>query len=86
MDSKLAYGTVTPVDSGLVVGFRYIAAGFPQKIFSTWVDGSVAIGDVSGDGKGDVIAPTSKGYIYAFNDSGQVVPGFPLVAKMFMLS
>lgn len=81
---ELAYGTVTAVDSGLVWAWNLqgtLLPGFPQKIFATWVDGSVAIADVSGDGKGDVIAPTSKGYIYAFNDSGQVVPGFPLVAE-----
>ncbi|QOJ28514.1 MAG: VCBS repeat-containing protein [Ignavibacteriales bacterium] len=81
---ELAYGTVTAVDSGLAWAWKLdgtLLPGFPQRIFATWVDGSVAIGDVSGDGKGDVIVPTSKGAIYAFTDSAQLVPGFPLIAE-----
>lgn len=81
---ELAYGTVTPVDSGLAWAWKLdgtLLPGFPQRIYATWVDGSVAIADVSGDGKGDVIVPTSKGAIYAFTDSAQLVPGFPLIAE-----
>lgn len=81
---EIAYGNVVPVDSGKVYVWDLqgnILPGFPQKIWSTWVDGSVAIGDVSGDGLGDVIVPTSKGFIYAFKYDGSIVPGFPVQAE-----
>jgi hypothetical protein len=81
---ELAYGNVTAVDSGKVYVWDLqgnILPGFPQKIWATWVDGSVAIADVSGDGLSDVIVPTSKGFIYAFKHDGTIVPGFPLEAE-----
>ncbi len=81
---EIAYGNVNAVDSGKVYVWDLqgnILPGFPQKIWSTWVDGAVAIADVSGDGLSDVIVPTSKGFIYAFKYDGSIVPGFPLQAE-----
>jgi hypothetical protein len=81
---EIAYGSVRAVDSGKVFVWDLqgnILPGFPQKIWATWVDGSVAIADVSGDGLSDVIVPTSKGFIYAFKHDGSIVPGFPLEAE-----
>jgi hypothetical protein len=81
---EIAYGNVNAVDSGKVYVWDLqgnILPGFPQKIWSTWVDGAVAIGDVSGDGLSDVIVPNSKGFLYAFKYDGTIVPGFPLQAE-----
>jgi len=81
---EIAYGNVNPVDSGKVYVWDIngnILPGFPQKIWATWVDGAVAIADVSGDGLSDVIVPTSKGFIYAFKYDGSIVPGFPVQAE-----
>lgn len=82
---EIAYGGVEAVDSGKVWAFSLDGAlvpGFPGRVYRTWVDGSVAIADVDGDGKGDVVCGTNgvssePGLICAFNYLGQVVQGFP---------
>lgn len=81
---EFAFGSVQAVGEGKVWVWDIngnLLPNFPQPIFATWVDGSVAIGDVSGDGFPDVVAPTSQGFIYAFDRLGQLVPGFPLEAE-----
>ncbi len=83
---ELAYGGVEAVDSGKVWVYNLSGAllpGYPARVFRTWVDGSVAIADVDGDGKGDVICGTNgvsnkPGLIRAFNHLGREVTGFPL--------
>ncbi len=39
---------------------------------------SVAVGDVDGDGRPDVVASDASGYVFAFNRWGRVLPGFPV--------
>lgn len=83
---EIAYGGVEAVDSGKVWAFGLdgsLLPGYPARVYRTWVDGSVAIADVDGDGKGDVVCGTNgvsnkPGLICAFNYLGQVVQGFPL--------
>ena len=84
---ELAYGGVEAVDSGKVWAYNLsgvLMPGYPARVYRTWVDGSVAIADVDGDGKGDVVCGTNgvsnkPGIICAFNYLGQAVQGFPLI-------
>ncbi|MBI5474427.1 MAG: T9SS type A sorting domain-containing protein [Ignavibacteriae bacterium] len=84
---ELAYGGVEAVDSGKVWAYNLsgtLMPGFPARVYRTWVDGSVAIADVDGDRKGDVVCGTNgvsnkPGVIYAFNHLGQVAQGFPII-------
>jgi hypothetical protein len=83
---EIAYGGVEAVDSGKVWVYDLsgnLLPGYPARVFRTWVDGSVAIADVDGDGKGDVVCTTNgvtnnPGLVRAFNYLGQELPGFPL--------
>jgi len=83
---EIAYGGVEAIDSAKVWVYNLsglLLPGFPAKVFRTWVDGSVAIADIDGDGLGDVVCGTNgttskPGLIYAFNHMGQVLPDFPL--------
>lgn len=83
---ELAYGGVEAIDSGKVWVYKLAGSllpGYPARVFRTWVDGSVAIADVDGDGKGDVVCGTNgisnkPGLIRAFNYLGREVQGFPL--------
>jgi len=84
---ELAYGGVEAVDSAKVWVYALngnLLPGYPAKVYRTWVDGSVAIADVDGDGVGDVVCGTNgtsskPGMIRAFNYLGQEVNGFPLM-------
>ncbi|MDL1891274.1 T9SS type A sorting domain-containing protein [Sphingobacteriales bacterium CHB3] len=84
---ELAYGGVEAVDSGKVWAYDLsgnLLPGYPARVFRTWVDGSVAIADVDGDGNGDVVCGTNgvsnkPGVICGFNHLGQTVQGFPLM-------
>jgi hypothetical protein len=83
---ELAYGGVEAVDSGKVWVYNLsgtLLPGFPARVYRTWVDGSVAIADVDGDGKGDVVCGTNgvssaPGRICAFNYRGETISGFPI--------
>jgi len=84
---EIAYGGVEAVDSGKVWAYSLngdLLPGYPARVYRTWVDGSVAIADVDGDGLGDVVCGTNgvsgkPGVIRAFNHMGQEVNGFPLI-------
>lgn len=91
---ELAYGGVEAIDLGKVWAYSLsgtLLAGYPAAVFRTWVDGSVAIADVSGDGWGDVVCGTNgvsdkPGLIRAFRYNGQEVPDFPLSPPFTVLS
>jgi len=84
---EIAIGTVLAVDSGMVYVFNFdgtLRPGFPQLVYRTWVEESVALADVSGDGLPDVVATTNgtssaPGAVWAFDYQGNVVSGFPIV-------
>ncbi len=84
---EIAIGTVLAVDSGMVYVFNFdgtLKPGFPQLVYRTWVEESVALADVSGDGLPDVVATTngtsnSPGAVWAFDYQGNTVSGFPIV-------
>ena len=38
----------------------------------------IAVGDLFGDGQLDVVASTDNAFVYAWNSSGQLLPGFPV--------
>ncbi|MBZ0199670.1 MAG: T9SS type A sorting domain-containing protein, partial [Ignavibacteriaceae bacterium] len=81
---EIAFGNVMAVDSAKVWVWNLkgnLLKNYPQKVYATWVDGSVALADVSGDSLPDVIAPTNDGLIYAFDKNGSLVSGFPLEAE-----
>ena len=84
---EIAIGTVLAVDSGMVYVFNFdgtLKPGFPQLVNRTWVEESVALADVSGDGLPDVVATTNgtsnfPGVVWAFDYQGNVISGFPIV-------
>ncbi len=84
---EIAIGTALAVDSGMVYVYNYdgsLRTGFPMLVNATWVEESVVMGDVSGDGLPDVIATTNglsndPGKVWAFDHQGNVVSGFPLI-------
>lgn len=81
---EIAFGNVRAVDSAKVWVWDLkgnLLKNFPQKVYASWVDGSVALADVSGDGLPDVVAPTNDGLIYAFDKDAALVTGFPLEAE-----
>ncbi|MFZ0389899.1 MAG: T9SS type A sorting domain-containing protein, partial [Calditrichia bacterium] len=83
---EIAIGTVFAIDSGMVYVFNFdgsLKSGFPQLVNRTWVEGSVALEDVSGDGLPDVVATTNgtttkPGMVWAFDYQGNVVSGLPI--------
>ncbi len=85
----IAIGTVLAVDSGMVYLFNYdgsLKSGFPKLVYATWVEESVVLADVSGDGLPDVVATTNglsndPGKVWAFDYQGQVVDGFPIITE-----
>ncbi|HEX2394472.1 MAG TPA: S8 family serine peptidase [Bacteroidales bacterium] len=76
------FGTLSSCSvSSEVHGFRNngtVLPGWPQKVFgSVW---SVpALADVNGDNFADILVITDKGYIYAWNNDGSMVNGFPIL-------
>lgn len=85
-DLEIAFGSVEAVDLGRIYAFHHDGTpveGFPQLVGATWVNGSVAIADVSGDGLPDIIGTTNgllndPGRIVAFDWQGNMVLDFPL--------
>ncbi|MEL6821626.1 MAG: FG-GAP-like repeat-containing protein [Calditrichota bacterium] len=83
---EIAYGTIEAVDSARVWLFDnsgQIMPGFPQPVFATWVEESVVLEDVSGDGLADIICGTNGvgsdyAKVWAFDHNGNVVPDFPI--------
>jgi hypothetical protein len=86
---EIAIGTALAVDSGMVYVYNYdgsLKSGFPTMVNATWVEESVALADVSGDGLPDVIATTNgvsndPGKVWAFDYRGDVVDGFPILTE-----
>lgn len=86
---EIGFGTVQAVGLGEVYVWNLngtVLTGFPRGVYATWVDGSTAMGDVSGDGIPDIIAPTNGGKIYAFNMTGDSVSGFPVSSEATYLN
>ena len=83
---EIAYGTVEAVDLGKVWLFSHtgqLMPGFPQPVFATWVEESVSLEDVSGDGLPDIVCGTNGvgsdyAQLWAFDYQGNVVDGFPI--------
>ncbi|MGH1362403.1 MAG: T9SS type A sorting domain-containing protein [Calditrichia bacterium] len=83
---EIAYGTVEAVDSARVWLFSnsgQIIPGFPKPVFATWVEESVVLEDVSGDGLADIICGTNGvgsdyAQLWAFDYQGNVIPDFPI--------
>ncbi len=88
-DLEIAFGSVEAVDLGRVYAWHHDGTpveGFPQLVGATWVDGSVAIADVSGDSLPDIIATTNgllddRGHVVAFDWRGNMAANFPLFAN-----
>ncbi len=89
MIPEIAIGVAQAVDSGLVYVFNYdgsLKSGFPRLVNATWVEESVVIADVSGDGLPDVVATTNglsndPGKVWAFDYQGNTVSGFPIITE-----
>ncbi len=86
-DPEIAYGTIQAVDSGKVWLWDHNAnllPGFPQPVFATFVEESVVLEDVSGDGLADIVCGTNgvgsndPAQVWAFDFQGQVVDQFPI--------
>jgi len=83
---EIAYGTIEAVDSARVWLFDnagQIMPGFPQPVFATWVEESVVLEDVSGDGLADIVCGTNGvgsdyAKVWAFDHTGSVIPDFPI--------
>jgi len=83
---EIAYGTVEAVDSARVWLFNnsgQIMPGFPKPVFATWVEESVVLEDVSGDGLADIICGTNGvgsdyAQLWAIDYQGNVIPDFPI--------
>jgi hypothetical protein len=86
---EIGFGSVEAVSLGKVLVWNLdgtLLPGYPQAVFATWVDGSTAMADVSGDGVVDIIAPTSQGKIFAFDMNGDSVTGFPVSSQATILN
>jgi hypothetical protein len=86
---EFGYGIVQAVGLGAVYVFKMngqLLPGYPNQVFATWVDGAVAMADVSGNGLPDVIAPSSQGQVFAFNAIGDSVAGFPVKSEATSLN
>lgn len=86
---EVGFGSAEAINLGKVFVWKLngtMLPGFPQLVNATWVDGSTAMADVSGDGVDDIIAPNNLGKIYAFNMSGAVVSGFPVSSQASTLN
>ncbi len=83
---EIAYGTAEPVDLGKIWVFEHdgtLKDNFPQPVLATWVEESVILADVSGDGLPDVIGGTNgvsndPARVWAFDHLGNTVNGFPI--------
>lgn len=57
---------------------RGFASGeLPRTVFAS-ITGTPAVGDLDGDGRLEVVAGDSMGRVYAWNASGELLPGFPV--------
>ncbi len=54
------------------------AGGAIPPTFRQGVIGTVAVGDLEGDGIADVVAGTIQGQVFAFSADGSLKPGFPV--------
>jgi hypothetical protein len=56
-----------------------IHPGYPLYV-GQWIEKTpVTIADVNGDGNNEMLLPTYSGRVYAWNASGSLLPGFPLI-------
>jgi hypothetical protein len=66
----------TDVQGGLHEGSAAFASGAVSPVHDG-VMGTVAIGDIDGDGAPEVVAATIQGQLYAWDSAGALKPGFP---------
>lgn len=52
--------------------------GFPVSTHQTIADESLAVGDLDGDGKQEIVVGTTNGRVYAFHADGSAVFGWPV--------
>jgi len=80
LDVVVGTGTMMPAPAGSVVyAFDRNGRDLPGWPAATGgrVMGSPAIGDISGDGRPDVVVPAEDGRIYAFDRGGRSLAGWP---------
>ncbi|MFC1555501.1 FG-GAP-like repeat-containing protein [candidate division KSB1 bacterium] len=56
--------------------------GFPIRIsefgYPDWISTNIILGDITGDGKQNILFGTDRGNLFALNEYGEPVDGFPL--------
>ncbi|MDI7251385.1 MAG: FG-GAP-like repeat-containing protein [Actinomycetota bacterium] len=55
----------------------FASGALPKTVFAS-ITGTPAVGDLDGDGRLEVVAGDVLGRIYAWNGSGELLPGFPV--------
>jgi len=58
---------------GSVLWKRYLDAATPAQA----VGGSPAVGDIDNDGRPEIVVGSDNGYVFAFDRTGQIKPGWP---------
>jgi hypothetical protein len=70
---------VGPLGPESLSGFPVDLTGDGQWVADT-IFASVAVGDLFHDGSAEIVAATSGGLVYAIDNTGKILPGFPVTA------